>query len=145
MGNTEAASQTARQAFELNQKKWLPTHPVVADSHRLLGKTLLAQRDPGGAEPMLRKSLEIRSEVFSEGDTRIAEAQSDLGSCLIELKRYEEAEELLLAGYRNLQQKGEAHVRQTQSILSRLVELYQAWGQDEKAAEYRALLAPSRR
>lgn len=79
-----------------------------------------------------------------------------LGAALAGQQRYEEAEPLLVTSYASLRDKlGDScktsrpgpcvswearptHV--TREALERLVELYEAWGKEEKAAEYRALL-----
>lgn len=63
-----------------------------------------------------------------------------LGECLTAQQRYAEAEPLLLESYPVLKAKlGEQHAR-TVDALRRLVALYEAWGQPDKASDYRAML-----
>lgn len=59
-----------------------------------------------------------------------------LGDCLTELGRYQEAEQLLLEGYRVLREEQDQAAR---DAVERLVSLYDAWGKPDLAAEYRAL------
>jgi len=49
------------------------------------------------AEPLLARAMDIRTRVKRRGDLLLAEAESALGACLVELERYSEAETLLLA------------------------------------------------
>jgi tetratricopeptide (TPR) repeat protein len=70
------------------------------------------------------------------------ELQYCYGVCLTELGQYDEAEAELLAAY-----EGEARIRgedheKTRRCIESLIALYDAWGQPDKAAEYRALLTP---
>ena len=57
------------------------------------------------------------------------------GKCLTELARYEEAEEQLVLAYSFLRDR-EAGDEATVRAVETLVELYEAWGKPEKAAEY---------
>ena len=62
------------------------------------------------------------------------------GECLTTLGRYPEAERRLVASYDKLnEQFGAEHVR-TQDAVTRLVQLYEAWGAPEKAERYRELV-----
>jgi tetratricopeptide (TPR) repeat protein len=62
-----------------------------------------------------------------------------LGVCLLRMDRYADAESYLVAAY---EQFGSREVSDAEQLgaLKGLVELYKAWGQPEKAAEYRARL-----
>ena len=62
------------------------------------------------------------------------------GRCLLELDRYEDAETVLQTTYAGVKElNGEEH-ESTQSALAALVDLYEAWGKPEQAAEWRAKL-----
>jgi hypothetical protein len=70
--------------------------------------------------------------------------KSLLGGSLLGQNKYAEAEPLLLAGYEGMMQREETipvigKVRLTEAI-ERLVQLYEAWGQLEKVAEWKARL-----
>ncbi|MEM7352623.1 MAG: tetratricopeptide repeat protein, partial [Acidobacteriota bacterium] len=86
----------------------------------------------------LGEALEIRRRALPEDHWLIAVTASALGACETARGRFAEAERLLLDSYRTLAaQRGEANFR-TREAHQRLVELYDAWGQPERAAEYRA-------
>ncbi|MFH0982883.1 MAG: hypothetical protein V2A79_15280, partial [Planctomycetota bacterium] len=71
------------------------------------------------------------------------ELQRRCGRCLTDLGRYAEAEALLLAAYAGeARMRGEDHENTRDSVES-LIALYEAWGQPDKAAEYRGLLTPA--
>jgi hypothetical protein len=65
---------------------------------------------------------------------------SKYGPCLVQLKRYDEAEEPLLRAFERLQASGkpEKPVRQ---VLTALIELYDNTGRPAEAAKWRAELA----
>jgi hypothetical protein len=66
----------------------------------------------------------------------------ELGTTLVHLTRYQEAEELLLRafnGFKDIFSDRPGHQR-IRDVLRRLVNLYQTWGKPERAAEFSALL-----
>ena len=70
----------------------------------------------------------------------IALMRSNYGSCLTNLRQYERGQEHLLAALEaQLGELGIEHDR-TQLSVRRLVELHEAWGSDDEAAKYRAML-----
>ena len=65
---------------------------------------------------------------------------SGLGAILTKLGRHDEAETFLLEAHRGLvDSSGSDHVR-TLTAAGYLVELYEAWGKPDQAAEWRAEL-----
>jgi hypothetical protein len=60
---------------------------------------------------------------------------------LIALKRYSEAEAVLLEARRELDARQSPPPRDIHMTVSRLFDLYTAWGKPDEAARYRALLA----
>jgi hypothetical protein len=71
-----------------------------------------------------------------------------LGGALLGQKKYAEAEPLLLQGYEGMKQR-EARISATGKFgltkaLERLVQLYEATGQKDKAAEWRKKLEDAR-
>ena len=91
------------------------------------------------AEALSRQALEIAQRTYSKGNWRIAAQQVTHGQCLIRLARYEEAERCLLESLATLKAAlGENHGR-TQSVLTSLVDLYEAWEKPDKAVEYRTM------
>jgi tRNA A-37 threonylcarbamoyl transferase component Bud32 len=110
---------------------------ALADlSHILLTEERFAE-----AEEFARESLMIREKKLAD-DWVTFNTLSLLGSSLLAQKKYVEAEPLLLSGYEGMEQR-EAKVRSAngepplKEALQRLVQLYQATGQTEQAAEWR--------
>jgi hypothetical protein len=119
-------------------------HPEVAQALSALGANLLVQRKWADAEPLLREGLAIWDAKRPDDWSRF-ETQSLLGASLLGLRRHAEAEPLLLAGYEGLEARKAKLTVQTKSRVSdageRIVQLYEAWGQPEKARQWRAKLA----
>jgi tetratricopeptide (TPR) repeat protein len=63
-----------------------------------LGQTLMARGDDAGAEPLLRRAVELTEAQFGAADWRTAEARLALGLCLRALGRREEGAALVRAG-----------------------------------------------
>jgi tetratricopeptide (TPR) repeat protein len=96
------------------------------------------------AERAARGCLEIREQQIPD-DWRTFSARSYLGVILLEQKRYTDCEPLLLSGYNGLKEReatiprvGKVRLKQTAECL---VKLYEAAGQDDKAAQWKATAA----
>jgi hypothetical protein len=96
------------------------------------------------AEGLARKCLTIRETEIPD-DWRTFNVRSMLGCALLGQKKYADAEPLLLAGYEGMKQRedkiptaGKLHVKET---IQRLVQLYEATGKSNQAAEWNKKLA----
>jgi hypothetical protein len=87
---------------------------------------------------VLRECLAIRRKLMPE-HWLFFNTQSMLGGSLLGQHMYAEAEPLLLAGYEGMKTRQAIPIRLTEA-LERLAQLYEAWGQDDKAAEWRKKL-----
>jgi serine/threonine-protein kinase len=144
MGDLASAEPMLREALTIQRKIWPQGHPAIASTLTSLGVVLTRAGSPEDGEPLLREALAIRQAALPEGHWLTANTASNLGGCLTALRRYEEAERLLVEGYTVLQaQRGDRDER-TRQALRRLIDLYEGWGQPEKAATYRALWEESR-
>jgi serine/threonine-protein kinase len=77
-------------------------------------------------------------------------ARSQLGSTLVTLQKYDEAEPLLISGYTELKAREakiplKSRARTIEAAGQRILQLYKAWVQPEKAKQWRQRLAPPRR
>ena len=132
--------------------------PVLGNEHQLiaiytlnLGSVQLARGKPEAAEPLIREGLRIRllspdmvpnrRRILPEDDWNIAATRNLLGASLIALKKYSEAEAVLLEARRDLDARPSPPRRDIHMTVSRLFDLYAAWGKPDEAARYRALLA----
>jgi lipopolysaccharide biosynthesis regulator YciM len=126
---------------------------LAADSRPLAaalarnGLALLELKRWADAEPILREALAIRAAKGPDAWTTF-NSKSMLGASLLGQQKYAAAEPLLLQGYEGLKQR-EAKIpplfkqaRLTEA-LERLVRLYEATGQKDKADEWRKELEAS--
>jgi eukaryotic-like serine/threonine-protein kinase len=133
------AEKAFRESLEIRRKALPVDHPDIATSLIELGDVLAAEGQAPPAEAMLREALEIRRKKLPNEDPGIAEAESALGACLTRLRKFDDAESLLLRSYQVLRSKQGASASM-QEARRRLIDLYNAWGKPEKAAQYRTNL-----
>ena len=100
---------------------------------------------PAGAGPFPRESPDNK-ENGHLGWVRF-QTMSLLGACLLGQREHAEAEPLLIGGYEGLKSR-EAEMlpqnaKNVPQAAARLVQLYEAWGKPEKAAEWRTKLPPT--
>ncbi|MBK8270470.1 MAG: serine/threonine protein kinase [Planctomycetes bacterium] len=111
VGRLDEAVLQCRQALALREKavaegKLSADHVDLADSHELLGKILLDQSKWQEARTELEKALLISTKSRPSCDMSTAVIQGLLGSALCALGEFEEANRLLLASHRQLQNAG---------------------------------------
>ena len=75
-----------------------------------------------------------------EDDWSVGAARSLLGAALMKQKRFDEAESVLLEARRELEALPAAGGADMKIAVSRLIDLYIAWGKPARAASVRALL-----
>jgi non-specific serine/threonine protein kinase/serine/threonine-protein kinase len=146
-GEFAKAEPLCREALEKIRKRHGEGSKPVAGALALLGFNLLQQEKPAEAEPLLRECLSIRVLKEPEAWTTF-NTKSVLGAALLSQKKNADAEPLLLAGYEGMKEReakipamSKAHLTKA---LERLVKLYDATGQKEKAAEWRRKLEARR-
>jgi tetratricopeptide (TPR) repeat protein len=131
------AEAEARRALEIRRQKQGPDHPWTIVSLGLLSKVLISAGRPANAAPYLREAMEkFRAAPDRNKWHQVA---GILGECLMLLKRYEEAERLLIESCTIHQCDCGGKSRGTFLIemCQRLVKLYEAWGKKEQAARFR--------
>src|SRR5262249_39451713 len=134
-------AETLGRAVLAGRRKRLPAgHPDIASSLAFLGMILTDKKKPEMAEPLLREAVEICGKGPPAGHWRTANAESLLGGCLSAQGRYAEAEPWLLSGFQTLQTAGGAPPEHKRLALGRIIGLYEAWGQKDKADQWRGKL-----
>ena len=93
-----------------------------------------------GFAPERPASFRAVGALFLEDDWSLGATKSLLGDALTALKRYEEAEAVLLDARRDLQSVPAMRGSEMKDTITRLVALYVAWGKTENARAYRSLL-----
>jgi hypothetical protein len=100
-----------------------------------LATALAAGGDCRAAEPLWREALDRMRRTMPSDHYRVPWGRRLLAECLVTLRRFEEAETLLLDAERELREHlGEDHpfVPITRASIARL---YTAWGKHEHAAK----------
>ena len=139
-GDYEEAEPLQREALSMHRKLSGNKHQNVAWCLNNLGLILQGRGDYEGAEQYHAESVLVFRQAVAPNHWGLGNAQSNYGAVLTRLNRFGEAEGVLLAAYPMLEAAmGKEHER-TQKAIRRLIDLYEAWGKPEQAAEYRALL-----
>ena len=138
-GDLDQAESLFREIIEIDRKNLGDYHPYVAGDMRSLATVLMKKGDHQAAEGYLRQGLAIQRKTFPEKNWQIATTKLLIGSCVVGQKRYREAESLLLEAFPVIQENFGPNHRRTQVAIQDIIELYEAWGKPEKAAEYRSL------
>lgn len=107
LGRYLEALEYAEKILQNQKKTWNEEQPVVASAYEDVGYTL---RDLGQHENALRhfeKGLEIRKKIFQDhipdwAQYRIIESYSNIGKCLIDLDRKQEALEYVIRAWESL-------------------------------------------
>jgi len=140
----ERAVTLAGEVLEARLRIFDDDSTEVANSRRLLGEICLDQGRPAEAVPLLSAALKSLVQINGAADTMVINGvRNTLARGLIALERFEEAEALLRESHDAAVRKhGPAHgaVRQRAGDLAAL---YDAWGREELAAEWRARSAPA--
>jgi serine/threonine protein kinase/Tfp pilus assembly protein PilF len=96
-GRYDEATSLLGEALRIGESALGDAHPLVAACDVSLARVDLARGDAAAAEPLLRRALAIDQRVYRAGDWRIAAVESVLGEALTGLRRYDEAENVLVA------------------------------------------------
>jgi hypothetical protein len=129
-----------RQLVADTTKRLGAASTLTAGFKALVGLSLLQQRKWADAELILRESLTVREKQQPDlWQTFLT--KSMLGGALLGRKQYADAEPLLLAGYQGMKQREAKMSAQAKryliEALERLVQLYEASAQQDKADVWR--------
>ncbi|MBX3359008.1 MAG: serine/threonine protein kinase [Phycisphaeraceae bacterium] len=126
-GKLDKAEPLYRQVVEARRRADQMADPEAWPQINNLAMCLQALGKPAEAEPLYREALMLASHQLPADHYYLAIFRNNLGDCLTEMKRFEEAESELKASLPALEKFfGEAHPRTTKAI-SRLAKLYDAW------------------
>jgi serine/threonine protein kinase/tetratricopeptide (TPR) repeat protein len=138
------ADEWRRKWLAAAREKFGPESAAYARELEAQGASLLSRGRHADAEPILRECLAICQKT-QPSDWWAFQAQSLLGAALAGQGAYAKAEPLLIAGYEGLEARKEQippfYVRNRfVRAAGRIVQLYEAWGQPEKAATWQSKL-----
>ncbi|UCE60063.1 MAG: tetratricopeptide repeat protein [Phycisphaerales bacterium] len=141
-GSVEVAQSLIQRVVADSVAMFGEEHLCTVSARQMAGWALIEQRQARQAETLLRECVETfkRLHVPEQETWRVAEAESILGACLVELQRFDEAEVRLLEGYTAIHDRGGKQFAATHAALKRIVALYEAWGKPDEAAKWQAEL-----
>jgi eukaryotic-like serine/threonine-protein kinase len=158
-GEFKQAEPELREALKIQRQSLIRDHYSTGQTLAALGWVLTKTGRAKEGEPLLREGFDICRKQLPQGDWFTADTESMLGVCLAAQRQYEKAEPLLLNGYKGLREAagappvtdswpirwmGSLHAspgappERIRQALDRIIELYEAWGKPDKAAEWRA-------
>jgi serine/threonine protein kinase/Tfp pilus assembly protein PilF len=139
-GKYDSAETYSAQALAGRRHALGPDHLDTMDAQANLALAFVSQGKIAESEPLARENLEFDRKNLPEEWQRFR-AETLLGASLALQKKYTEAEPLLVEGYQGLmERKGRMDVPDWYYVDRAhewLVQLYQAWGKPEKAAEWK--------
>ena len=136
-GRLDDAVTLFRQAIAVQEAVLPGDHPNRAFPLIGLAGVYTEQDRAGVAEPLYRRALALRRAALPPEHTQIGEATGALGACLTALRRYADADTLLLESHRVYLAADGAAGNGTRRAARRLVALYEAWGKVAEAERYR--------
>jgi non-specific serine/threonine protein kinase/serine/threonine-protein kinase len=140
-GDYEAANGYFEESVAMDRARLGTDHIQVARSLNNWAESLRLGGEAGRAEGLLRESLAIHSKVLPAGHWQTAMTQTLIALCLMQQSRFPEAERLVLEAYPAVEKQVGPGDRRLRTVGERVLQLYEAWGRSEKAAEWRAKLA----
>ena len=138
-GDYQRSETLHRQALSIRRQALGEEHTEVGTSWYTLADLFYLKGQYPEAENLQRQAIAVYQKALQPEHWMMQRSRSQLGASLVKLKRYREAEEELLPAYAGLKAtRGEQHAL-TRKTVSRLIELYEAWGKPDQATPYRAL------
>ncbi len=140
VGQAQQARSLLAEAVRIQRKALPPGHPAIGESLVALGWARTGAGAAAQGERLLREGLATARKGLPTGHWFPADAESRLGGCLVSLKRFDEAQPLLLGGCRKLLAAAGTPPARRLQALERLVHYYDLRGQPEEAAAWRLKL-----
>lgn len=143
-GDFIAAARLYGESLAILREAIGERHVMVGQVLQEMGDLFTQTHNHFQAEHAYRESLEIFETAERVHPQRIITAGRKLGSTLIKLRRYEEAEEFLLESLTAasaMASENEDNEQLVTRSLEELVVLYNEWGRIEQSEEYREQLA----
>ena len=139
-GELKKAQPYLIEAQEITRTRYGPDNELTARGNLAVGSFISNQKDFARAESYFRDSLKYFAKAEPDHLQRFV-AERLLGGCLLNQKRYPEAEPLLLSGYEGMHARKDdlppGQKNWPRNALDRIVQLYDDWGKKDKAEEWR--------
>ncbi len=142
-GDYKEAERLYHEALALRRERLGPEHLDVAQSLSSLAWVCRRLQRFGEAEALYLEALAIRRKLLGSDDPDVARSLTSLGACLTKEGRYLEAEKSLTEALMILRKAPDPPHSYECVTLDELAELYEVWGQSQRANEYRRQIDPS--
>jgi eukaryotic-like serine/threonine-protein kinase len=136
-GRLEEAEALARNALDIWSRAFGPRHRLVGSAMPRLASILFHQGRLAEADELYRTAITIQLEAADPAPILAAETRREHGRMLIAAGRHAEAEAELLASLSTLDERQGPDHPNTLETKRALAQLYDAWGQPERAETYR--------
>jgi hypothetical protein len=140
-GQRQAAAESLRKLLDERKRVLPPLHADTFETMLDLAATVKESGDLAAAEDILRQLLAELNGQVARTSRRIARAETLLGSALVAEKKFDEAEKVLTDSSATLEGIYGEHDGRVRQVRQLQVELYDAWGKQERAAELRQRLS----
>ena len=141
LGRLDEAEASSQEALDILIETVGPEHPRVAGARLGLANIRHERAEHLEAVGQFELALGIRRSAFGDDHPLTAQVLADLGRCFTDLQRYDDAEQTLLEAAEISTARKEENEENWRRDVTRLAELYEAWGRSDQAAEYRGMLA----
>ena len=139
-GDYLEADRLFAQVVAADRKVLGPGHVQVGRALNYWAESARRGGDAARAAELLRESIVIHSSALAPDHWQTATTRSLLARCLVDLRRFAEAERMLIDAYAVVEKEfGVAHDR-VQAVVEHAVALYDAWKRPEQAALWRQRL-----
>jgi serine/threonine protein kinase/Flp pilus assembly protein TadD len=136
-GRYDEAEDLFRQSLDIVRDNFPSDHPGIAYSSDSLGAVLRLKGDCEQAESYYLTAIEVFRTALGPGHWREGASRSGYGACLTALGRFSDAEEQLVRAHEILVERVGEEDPATRVTQKRLAELYDAWGQPNRATNDR--------
>ncbi len=141
-GDLAEAERLVRRMIDIRRRVMDPLHPRTVLNVSLLGRILEKAGRLDEAESTLRSAVDDASKLRGTRPEIEGMVLRHYAALLMRLARYQEAEHLLTQSDAILSPLYDVKHERRGAVLRTFVQLYDAWGKPDKAAEWRAKLPP---
>ncbi len=140
-GDYVEAANLSKEAMESLDKSLPHINVLTAYSRVVYAKALIKLKDFKKALPLINDALQIRKKLYSPNNWLLTTTKVILGACLVGLKQYSKAEQILKYCYSKLNKNDEGVKYYRILTLQNLVKSYKATGNKKVEQKYVADLA----
>ena len=140
-GDYVEAANLSKEAMESLDKSLPHINALTAYSRVIYAKALIKLEDFKKALPLINEALQIRKKLYSPNHWLLTTTKALLGVCLVGLKQYTRAEQILTDCYSKMDRNDEGKKYFRVLTLQNLVKIYKTTGNKKAEQKYEADLS----